>query len=104
MVRLTRPLSTMRAAAFLLVCLSGALALPATQGDSVSCTSDALFTSLSRDGRDFCSSVVEGRCHQGTTPTQYATYEPSVISKHVSRGCRAASSTPPLGMGEGEGY
>ncbi|KAM4065699.1 nuclear condensin complex subunit Smc4 [Hirsutella rhossiliensis] len=79
----------MRALAFILVGLYGALALPATHGDNVLCTSDALFTSLSRDGRSFCSSVLEGRCHQEATPTQYATYDPTVISQH----CKCVMTT-----------
>ncbi|PHH90230.1 hypothetical protein CDD83_4198 [Cordyceps sp. RAO-2017] len=65
----------------LVVGLCGVSALPAAQSDAP-CTRDDLFTSLSRHGRPFCSSVLEGRCRQSTTPTQYATYDPDVLSRH----------------------
>ncbi|PNY25859.1 Uncharacterized protein TCAP_04213 [Tolypocladium capitatum] len=69
----------------LLAALYGARALPASQSAG-SCTPDALFTSLYRGGRQFCSSVLDGRCNKASTPTQFATYDPGVISSHVSFG------------------
>ncbi|KND86801.1 hypothetical protein TOPH_08535 [Tolypocladium ophioglossoides CBS 100239] len=74
-----------------LAALYGVGALPASQSAG-SCTPNALFTSLLRSGRQFCSSVLDVRCHRASTPTQFATYDPGVISSHckcvVSRTCR----------------
>lgn len=76
---------TMRALFFLLIARYSARALPATQASSLlRCTRDALFTSLFRDGRHFCASVVSDRCGKGSTPTQFATYDPDVLYSHVS--------------------
>lgn len=74
----------MRALAALVAGLHGAVGLAAPHDDGGPCSRDALFTSLSRDGRSFCSSVVEERCHREATPTQYATYDPTVISTCTS--------------------
>ncbi|POR31603.1 Uncharacterized protein TPAR_08181 [Tolypocladium paradoxum] len=89
----------MRALLFL-AALYGVGALPASQSAG-SCTPDALFTSLYRSGRQFCSSVLDGRCHKVSTPTQFATYGPGVVSLQckcvLSRTCRhRATSTSRL--------
>ncbi|RDA93774.1 hypothetical protein CP533_0257 [Ophiocordyceps camponoti-saundersi (nom. inval.)] len=60
--------------------VSGVIAIPATTSRE-ECTRDGLFTSLSRHGRSFCSSLVEeSGCRPVTTPTEYASFEPSVVS------------------------
>ncbi|RCI09225.1 hypothetical protein L249_1394 [Ophiocordyceps polyrhachis-furcata BCC 54312] len=66
----------------------GVIALPATTTSS--CARDGLFTSLSRHGRSFCSTLVQSPCHQVTTPTEYAGLEPSVVSSRC--GCVLAET------------
>lgn len=72
----------MRALLFL-AALHAARALPASQGAG-SCAPDALLTSLRRSGRQFCSGVLDGRCHGASTPAQFATYDPGVIASRAS--------------------
>ncbi|KAK5995445.1 hypothetical protein PT974_03852 [Cladobotryum mycophilum] len=62
--------------------VQGAYALPAAQS-SVSCPHDYLFTSLSRDAQDFCSTLIKTHCDdEFTTPTQFATYAETQLSSY----------------------
>ncbi|UKZ86961.1 uncharacterized protein TrAFT101_002779 [Trichoderma asperellum] len=65
----------------LLVC--GAFAFPAAQ-EAVSCEHDSLYTSLSRDGGDFCSSMVRTPCEVSSTPTQFKSYSSAKLSSYCA--------------------
>lgn len=63
--------------------LHGAFAFPAVQ-NAVSCEHDDLYTALSRDGGDFCSSMIRTPCEVSSTPTQFTTYSSAELSSYVS--------------------
>lgn len=62
--------------------LPGAFAFPAAQ-NAVSCSRDSLYTSLSRDGGDFCSSMMRTPCEVSSTPTQFTSYSSAKLSSYV---------------------
>lgn len=64
--------------------LHGVLAFPAAQNAAASCAHDELYTSLSRDGGEFCSSMVKTPCEVSSTPTQFASYSSAKLSSYVS--------------------
>lgn len=76
-------LSTMLLLAIQFLFVHGALAFPAAQ-NAVSCEHDDLYTSLSRDGGDFCSSMIRTPCEVSSTPTQFTTYSSAKLSSYVS--------------------
>ena len=63
--------------------LHGVSALPAAQ-NAASCSYDGLYTSLSKDGGDFCSSMVKTPCEVSVTPTQFTAYPSEKLSSYVS--------------------
>lgn len=67
---------------FVAYILQLAYALPANQGSS-SCTHDALFTSLSRDGSSFCSSLLKSHCDKVSTPAPFTKYPSTKIRSYV---------------------
>lgn len=69
----------------LLSLLHGVSALPAAQNAAAaSCSYDGLYTSLSKDGGDFCSSMVKTPCEVSVTPTQFTSYPSDKLSSYVS--------------------
>ncbi|KAH7143630.1 hypothetical protein EDB81DRAFT_500820 [Dactylonectria macrodidyma] len=73
-------------------------ALPAARDATGTCPHDALYTSLSNDGIDFCSSVIgNGHCTGGyNTPPAYVTYNQTQVSSYcrciLTNSSAAASS------------
>ncbi|PNP60324.1 hypothetical protein THARTR1_00348 [Trichoderma harzianum] len=63
--------------------LPGVFALPAAQ-NAVSCSHDSLYTSLSRDGGEFCSSMMRTPCEVSSTPTQFTTYSSAKLSSYCA--------------------
>ncbi|KAL6897197.1 hypothetical protein GGI43DRAFT_424209 [Trichoderma evansii] len=61
----------------------GAFAFPAAQ-NAVSCDHDSLYTSLSRDGGDFCSSMMRTPCEISSTPTQFTSYSSAKLSSYCA--------------------
>ncbi|EHK44154.1 hypothetical protein TRIATDRAFT_79296 [Trichoderma atroviride IMI 206040] len=70
--------------------LHGASAFPAAQ-NVASCDHDDLYTSLSRDGGDFCSSMIRTPCEVSSTPTQFTTYSSAKLSSYCA--CLVTTST-----------
>ena len=66
-----------------LVSFHGVSALPAAQ-NAASCSYDDLYTSLSREGSEFCSSMVKTPCEVTATPTQFTSYPSDKLSSYVS--------------------
>ncbi|KAL7938645.1 hypothetical protein V8C35DRAFT_328643 [Trichoderma chlorosporum] len=63
--------------------LYGVYAFPAAQ-NVVSCSRDDLYTSLSQDGGDFCSSMMRTPCEVSSTPTQFTTYSSAKLSSYCA--------------------
>ncbi|KAL7899544.1 hypothetical protein HDV63DRAFT_416393 [Trichoderma sp. SZMC 28014] len=90
--------------------LHGAVAFPAAQ-NAVSCDHDDLFTSLSRDGGDFCSSMIKTPCEVSSTPTQFTTYPSAKLSSYcaclvtttTSYGTAVTATGSPAGQSNGTG-
>ncbi|KAL7924827.1 hypothetical protein ACQKWADRAFT_331061 [Trichoderma austrokoningii] len=70
--------------------IRGAFAFPAAK-NAVSCDHDDLYTSLSRDGADFCSSMIRTPCEVSSTPTQFTTYASTKLSSYCA--CLVTTST-----------
>lgn len=79
------PNSTMWAL-FLFISLQVIHAQNTTVNGTITCTHDALYTSLAESGVDFCSDVVrEGGCGAGYgTPSGFATVDETRIASYVS--------------------
>lgn len=71
----------------LFVSLLGALPWVAGEAVVVSCVRDALFTSLYRQGRSFCSDLLENPCGKVTAPPQYLTNDFREVSSQVGLRC-----------------
>ncbi|UKZ50029.1 hypothetical protein TrVGV298_004284 [Trichoderma virens] len=67
----------------ILFILRGVFAFPAAQ-NAVSCSRDALYTSLSRDGGEFCSSMIRLPCEVSSTPTQFTSYSSAKLSSYCA--------------------
>ncbi|PKK50332.1 hypothetical protein CI102_4718 [Trichoderma harzianum] len=63
--------------------LPGVFAFPAAQ-NAVSCSRDSLYTSLSRDGGEFCSSMMRTPCEVSSTPTQFTSYSSAKLSSYCA--------------------
>ena len=63
---------------------NSALSRP-TSTVSASCLRDELFSSLYRDGVEFCESVIDNHCATVSTPAPYTSIESGEISSYV--GC-----------------
>ncbi|PTB69067.1 hypothetical protein BBK36DRAFT_1193008 [Trichoderma citrinoviride] len=64
-----------------LVSFHGVSALPAAQ-NAASCSYDDLYTSLSREGSEFCSSMVKTPCEVSATPAQFTSYPSDKLSSY----------------------
>jgi hypothetical protein len=60
-------------------------AVPVLSGSDIIlvCTKDALYSSLYQHGQRFCSIVLDEPSCEVVTPTEYATFDPAVISSRV---------------------
>ncbi|RGP65913.1 hypothetical protein FLONG3_9045 [Fusarium longipes] len=70
----------------LLLVVHSAFAFPANWNETVSCPRDALYSSLTEDGGEFCSSVLEGNhCGAGySTPAEYVQYNQTRIASYCA--------------------
>lgn len=48
------------------------------------CTRDEVYSSLSREGREFCESVLEDSCETLSKPVEYSSLEDEQITSYVS--------------------
>ncbi|KAL7951684.1 hypothetical protein V8C42DRAFT_356831 [Trichoderma barbatum] len=85
--------------------LHGAFAFPAAQ-NAVSCSRDSLYTSLSRDGGEFCSSMMRTPCEVSSTPTQFTTYSSAKLSSYCAclfTSCTSFGTAAPSATGSWNG-
>jgi hypothetical protein len=64
-------------------CFAASSTITAEDGGST-CTKDEVYSSLSKEGREFCESVLEDHCATVSMPPAYTLLEDDEISSYVS--------------------